>query len=70
MTDDTDIQFMAFVGIVIISSCIGYLTKPVYGWLAFGVSLLLIAIGHSMFQYLGPMTEDKPVYSINKDDLE
>ena len=32
------------IGIIIISICIGYMTKQVYGWLFFGIATIIFAI--------------------------
>lgn len=45
MNNETD---LFFVGIAIVSICIGYATAPLFGWLFFGSMLILISIRISM----------------------
>jgi hypothetical protein len=39
-----DNSFTLFVGIVIISICIGTINSAVYGWLTFGSGLFILAL--------------------------
>lgn len=41
---DNGVGTVLMAGVVIIAICIGHLTSQVYGWLALGVGLTIIAL--------------------------
>jgi len=45
-------MFYAFVGLVIMSSSLGYRYDEITGWLAFGSGVIVLSLLNELFDYL------------------